>query len=194
MIRKEEYQGSETKGVVRGWCFVDLDNHFKTPVALGSMQIDDGELHLKPAHAVPLASARQHPENPKGKQGLPFAGARGGDQVRYKLPQIYLPSYLTAKGSHRIGTRFMFWRDFVLFWRFSFFLAPNAPETMPMPPMAPQKGGILVRFGSATSLAPPRPSFLVTKKKRLRPPQGQRIYLPTYPHVVSPSDRPPASW
>ena len=45
MIRKEEYQGSETKGVVRGWCFVDLDNHFKTPVALGSMQIDDGELH-----------------------------------------------------------------------------------------------------------------------------------------------------
>ena len=66
MIWKEEYQGSETKGVVRGWCFVDLDHHFKTPIALGSMQIDDGELHLKPAHAVPLASARQHPE-PKRK-------------------------------------------------------------------------------------------------------------------------------
>ena len=34
---------------------------------------------IKPAHAVPLASARQHPENPKGREiGRPFAGARGG--------------------------------------------------------------------------------------------------------------------
>ena len=39
----------------------------------------DGELRNKPAHAVPLASARQRPENPKGKPGRPFAGgARGG--------------------------------------------------------------------------------------------------------------------
>ena len=29
---------------------------------------DDGELHNKPAHAVPLASARQHPESQKGNQ------------------------------------------------------------------------------------------------------------------------------
>ena len=28
----------------------------------------DGELHNKPAHAVPLASARQHPENQKENQ------------------------------------------------------------------------------------------------------------------------------
>ena len=29
---------------------------------------DDDELPNKPAHAVPLASARQHPENQKGNQ------------------------------------------------------------------------------------------------------------------------------
>ena len=32
----------------------------------------------KSAHAVPSASARQRPENPKGKPGRPFVGARGG--------------------------------------------------------------------------------------------------------------------
>ena len=34
----------------------------------------------KNAHAVPLASARQHPEprKPKGKPRRPFVGARGG--------------------------------------------------------------------------------------------------------------------
>ena len=48
-------------------------------------EIDDDELRNKPAHAVPLASARQRPENPKGKPGRqagrpagqPFARARG---------------------------------------------------------------------------------------------------------------------
>ena len=37
----------------------------------------DGEFPDKPAQAVPLESARQRPENQKGKPGRPFAGPRG---------------------------------------------------------------------------------------------------------------------
>ena len=36
---------------------------------------DGGELRNTPAHAVPLASTHQRPENQKGKPGRPFVGA-----------------------------------------------------------------------------------------------------------------------
>ena len=63
----------------------------------------DDALRNKPAHAVPLASARKHPEIPKGKPGQPFAGARGGGSRRADSPWAHSPKADEGPGWVKAG-------------------------------------------------------------------------------------------
>ena len=69
-----------------GWLFL-FATHGKFPLVRSSIT------QQKPARAVPLASARQHPENQKkGKPGRPFAGAHGGGpKGRGDRPWVHRP-------------------------------------------------------------------------------------------------------
>ena len=56
---------------------------------------DDELLDEQPALAVPLASARQCPENQKGKPGRSFVGARGGGPgTKPLMPSQEVPTYV----------------------------------------------------------------------------------------------------
>ena len=84
---------------------------------LNRVDPDDGELHDKPAHAVPLASASQRPENQKENQ----AGHSSENHDFAPQPQLLRPRFLVAqKQKRRAG------RSWVVQTRSS--LTPSSPH------------------------------------------------------------------